>query len=207
VSHRTPRRHPPRTDGGNHGEINGFLAWPWLGAAVLCVAGVSRRLFRSCLPGRRLFCRHLDGICALDLDLHGGCMAAYTRRFPRLAGTRRHRDGDQRHHRSGVELLFRRPDQARTVNRQHAAQRDGASDRRRARGIRRAARQNRGDRLERILRPHRHRNIAAGAMVGRAVRQFGIARRSRGIRSARAGAAFGERLVNHHQSALLQAPA
>ena len=171
------RRHPPRIDGGDHGDIDEFMARARLGAAVLFFASVSRRLFRSRLPGCRLFCRYPGGIPALDRDLHHRPAAPNAGRLPRFARTRPHRRGDQSHHRLGLELLFLRLEPARTVGRQHAAQRHGTTDRRSAGRVRCAARQNRRDRLGPILRSRRDGGIARGDLLGRAVGQFGLALR------------------------------
>jgi hypothetical protein len=63
--------------------------------------------------------------------------------------------------------------------------------------------------MGRILRPRRHRNIAAGAVVGRAVTQFGIDARPGPEASDLLGLALllasGSSITI--QSALLQAPA
>jgi hypothetical protein len=207
VSSAALRRHPPCLDGGDHDDIYRFVARAWPGVAVLPVASFSRRLFRSRLPGRRLFYRHPGGVSAFDGDFHHRSAAANIARVPRLARARPHRGGDQSHHRLGLELLFRRFEPARTVGRQHPTQRHGTADRRIAGRFRRAACQNRGDRLGRILRSRRHGDVAVGTLVGRAVWQLGLAVWPGGVRPARTGAAFGERLVDHHQPALLQAPA
>ena len=68
VSH-PARRHVPR-NGGIDGNALAFLSRPGSRPGVLRVAGVSRRLFRPRLPGRRFLRRHPAGVPGFDHSLH-----------------------------------------------------------------------------------------------------------------------------------------
>ena len=156
------------------------ISRPGTRAGVLRVAGVSRRLFRPRLPGRRFLRRHPAGVPHLHHPLHRHSARCATGALSQSCAATAHRADDEHHHGAGVVLLFLRAEPSRAVDRQHTAQRHGAAHRRRAGGVRRASRQDRACRMGGVSRLCRHRAVARRARLGRAVGPIRAGRRAAG---------------------------